>query len=315
MTKPINLRRIAAAGLAALLSLALSACFVLPGKFAETLDIRKDGTFSYAYKGEIVVLGLTKLMQMAQGAGGPAAEEYVPSPCYAAKTGRERPCTKAEEAKQKADWEEAAKAHAEARKKTDAQMAAFMGGLDPNNPKSGEELAERLRKQAGFKSVTYKGDGVYEIDFQIAGRLDHDFIFPTIERLPSIMPFIAVNLRSDASVRITSPIMAQASAGGLNAMGLSGLASGAGASGTADHAADAAAQDKPGEGKADEAAADLAKLPFPLTDGTFTLTTDAEILANNTEDGPVAIPTGKRLEWKLNVRNPNAPMALLQLAR
>ena len=53
----------------------------------------------------------------------------------------------------------------------------------------------------------------------------------------------------------------------------------------------------------------------PKLDGTFTLTTDAEILANNTEDGPKADPAGRRLVWKMNAQNPAAPMALLQLAQ
>ena len=43
MTGVFNLRRMAAAGLAVVLCAALAACFVLPGKFAETLDLRKDG--------------------------------------------------------------------------------------------------------------------------------------------------------------------------------------------------------------------------------------------------------------------------------
>ena len=39
------LRRLAAIGLAAVMSLALAACFVMPGKFASSLDLRKDGLY------------------------------------------------------------------------------------------------------------------------------------------------------------------------------------------------------------------------------------------------------------------------------
>ena len=34
---------------AALLSLALSGCFFVPGQFAAHLDLRRDGTFTYRY--------------------------------------------------------------------------------------------------------------------------------------------------------------------------------------------------------------------------------------------------------------------------
>lgn len=46
MTAMPTPRRIAAAGLLAALCAALAACLVLPGKFAETLDIRQDGRFT-----------------------------------------------------------------------------------------------------------------------------------------------------------------------------------------------------------------------------------------------------------------------------
>ena len=54
---------------------------------------------------------------------------------------------------------------------------------------------------------------------------------------------------------------------------------------------------------------------LPTIDGTLTLTTDGTILANNTDDGPAADPAGKRLVWKINARNPAAPMALVQLGK
>lgn len=304
MTNGFNLRRIAAAGLIAVLCAALAACFVLPGKFAETLDVRKDGRFSYSYKGEIVVLGLTKLMGMANAMGTSGNEEWTPQPCYSKKTGRERPCTKAELAKQKADWEAAPNTRAAAAKERDQQMQAMMGGLDPNDPKSGEELAVRLRKQAGWKSVVYKGDGLYEVDFQISGQLAYDFSFPTIEKLPSVLPFIAINVRGDRSVRISSPLMDQTNTGGANAMGFGAIGAMA-----------AAEQARKQGGDEGQAGKDDFTSPIPALDGTFTLTTDAEVLANNTDDGPQADGTGKRLEWKLNIRNATPPTALLQLAK
>ena len=53
---------------------------------------------------------------------------------------------------------------------------------------------------------------------------------------------------------------------------------------------------------------------FPQLDGRFAITTDGEILANNTDEGPTADTTGKRLEWTVNVRTQAAPTALIRLA-
>lgn len=288
-----NLKRLAAAGMGAVLAMALAACFVLPGKFAETLDIRKDGRFAYTYKGEILVMGLTKLATMADAENG----TFKPGPCFDDESGETRECTKDEIAQQKVSWEEDRKADAASRKERDGAMMALLGGIDPSDPRAGEELAERLRKQAGWRSVVYKGDGIYEVDFAIAARLDHDFAFPTMERMPLLIPFMTINRRADASVRISSPIMDNQGVGGPQGAGMGGLAA-------------VMAGDM---GPSDANDPDMAN--FPKLDGTFTLTTDAEILANNTEDGPKADPAGKRLVWKMNVQNPAAPMALLQLAK
>lgn len=297
MTKPINLRKLVGAGLAVLLSMALAACLVLPGKFAETLDLRKDGHFSYSYKGEIFVLGLSKLMDLAKLGASGDVPEFTAEPCFGLKSGKERPCTKAEVAEQKQNWDDAQKAAAAAKQKSDTAMQAMMGGIDPNDPRAGEELAERLRKQAGWNKVIYKGDGVYEVEFAVSGQLAYDFSFPTLERMPVVIPFLTINRRADGSVRVSSPIMEQQAGGGAQAMGMGGFAA-------------AMEADK---GQSVDA---VGRAPnFPQLDGTLTLTTDGTILANNTEDGPKADPAGQRLTWKLNVRNPAAPMALVQLGK
>ena len=297
MTKPINLRKLVGAGLALLLSMALAACLVLPGKFTETLDLRKDGHFSYSYKGEILVLGLSKLADLAKMGGAGSEAKFTAEPCFGADSGEERPCTKAELAEQKQIWDDVQTAATDSKQKTDSAMQAMMGGIDPNDPKAGEELAERLRKQAGWNKVTYKGDGVYEVEFAISGQLDHDFSFPTLERMPVVIPFLTINRRADLSVRVSSPIMEQQSGGGAQAMGMGGFA--------------AAMNARTGQGEDG-----VAKAPdFPQLDGTLTLTTDGTILANNTEDGPKADPAGQRLTWQLNVRNTAAPMALVQLGK
>lgn len=292
MTLPFAPRRLAIAAFAAALSVLLAACFVLPGKFAETLDLRKDGQFSYSYKGEIFVLGLSKLAEMGGSMGGSAASgPFEAQPCSNEDTGSERPCTKVELDQQKADWDEIQKATQAKKKEDNEAMKAALGGIDPQDPKAGEELAERLRRQAGWNSVIYKGDGLYEVDFAISGVLAYDFSFPTIERIPTLLPFLALSRRADGSVRIDSPVF-QNTAG---ASGMSGVMGG--------QTAVAARSDDP------------ALKGMPSIDGTLTLTTDGAILANNTDEGPAADPAGKRLVWKINARNAAAPMALVQLGK
>ena len=288
MTRP--LRRFAAAGLVAGLSLLLAACLISPGKFTSALDLRKDGRFAYSYQGEIYILGLSKLAEM--GAKADAAKEWEAQPCTKDDSKDERPCTADELAQQKSDWETQRAAKAEKDKK-DAEMAkAMMGGIDPSDPRAAEEFASRLRRQAGWKSVVYKGDGMYVVDFAIAGRIDHDFAFPTIERFPMANPFVMVNRRADGTVRIDAPGFGPAgSGGGMNSFAQLGALG--------------AMSDKGGEGK------DAPKLP--VLEGTFTLTTDGQILANNTDEGPVAGPTGSRLEWQVNARTTAGPTALVKL--
>mgnify|MGYP000166740254 CR=1 FL=1 len=280
------LRRLAAIGLAAVMSLALAACFVMPGKFASSLDLRKDGRFTYAYKGEIFLFGLSKLAQMGQSAEG----EFAPSTCYADDSeSTERDCTKDEIAQQRAEWEDSRKAAADKRKKDAEEMKAVLGGIDPTDPKAAEELAARLRRQAGWKSVIYKGDGIYDVDFAISGHLDYDFNFPTMERMPSFTSFVVANRRADGTVRIEAPAFAAGAGGGA----MSGLGALAAMSGKGD---------------------DNKDVPnLPTLDGTFTLTTDGQILTNNTDEGPLKDAAGQKLSWTISPRTTAAPVALIKL--
>ncbi len=268
-------------------TLLLSACLLSPGKFTAALDLRKDGMFTYRYDGEIVMLGLSRLAQAGHSAGA----AFKPEPCHADDDpAKPRPCNSTEIDDQKRQWATAREARVARDKQQGEQAKALLGGIDPTDPKAAEELAERLRKQAGWRSVVYKGDGVYLVSFALSGRLTHDFAFPTIERFPMANAFVTISRRADGSVRIDAPAF-----GGGGAMGQA-LAMGAmqGMGGAKDGA-------KPAN--------------FPVPDGRFTITTDAPVLANNTDDGPRPDPVGQRLEWLVNAQAPAAPMALLRLAQ
>lgn len=290
MTSPV--RRIAAT-LVAAATLLLSACLVSPGKFTSAIDLRRDGGFSYSYTGEIYLLGLSKLAEMANKAKEPA--KWVESPCYKAEDNvDQRPCTEPELERQKAEWEDEQKASAERDKRESEVMRAMLGGIDPSSPQAAEELAERLRKQAGWKKVLYKGDGLFEVEFAISGRLDHDFYFPTMERFPMATAFVVLNKRADGSVRMDAPAFGQPSQG--NPIASFGQLAAMGAMFGAE---------KDGKSK------DTPKVPE--LNGRLVLTTDGTILANNTDDGPTAITSGQKLEWKISPRTTATPTALVRL--
>lgn len=266
----------------AFLALAVSACLLSPGKFTSALDIRKDGRFSFSYVGQIHMLALSKLAET----GAKSGEEFKPRPCYEEDGFEERPCSAEETAKQKSDWEEAQKQSAENRKRDAESMKFMLGGIDPSNPRAAEELAQRLRRQAGWRKVDYKGDGLFEVDFAISGRLDHDFVFPTIERFPMANAFVQIALRQDGTVRVDAPGFGPASSG------------------------------EPYRGMMNTMKQDNADTEgMPEIDGQFTIRTDGAIRANNTDEGPQADPAGQRLEWPVNLRSQGAPTALIQLAR
>lgn len=160
--------RIAAAGLLAVLGLLLAACMLIPGKFASSLDLRKDGRFSFAYKGEIHFISPSRF----------------------------------DDAKQAEDAKPADKPEKDAES---ARMEAMMGGANLTDPKAAEEFARRLSRQQGWRSVRSMGNGKFDVDYAISGTLTHDFTFPVIEGYAQATPFVQVIRRNDGSVRVNAP--------------------------------------------------------------------------------------------------------------
>jgi len=281
--------RAAAAGvLVRVASLALSACLLSPGRFESTLDVRRDGRFTFTYQGQIHLLALSKLADMSNQADRDD-DEFVESPCWD-EDFNEHECTEDELARQREDWEAEAEERKARKERESEAMRQFLGGIDPSDPKAAEELAERLRRQEGWKRVDYRGDGLFEVDFALSSTLGHDFAFPTFERFPMSNAFVLATVRQGRSVRVEAPGFAVQ--GGANPM--QSFASLAVLGATSAGNAEAMPQ-------------------VPEMDGTFRIVTDGQILANNTDEGPRATPDGQVLEWTVNRRTEAAPTALIQL--
>lgn len=301
-------RRVAAAALALGLAALLAGCLLSPGKFTASLDIRKSGAFTYKYDGEIHLLALSKLAQMGQG----ASEEVFKAECFDDETFEQRDCTAEEEADQRKTWDEGAAARKTKKEQDAAAMRAMLGGIDPADPAAAEELAAKLRRQVGWNRVDYKGDGLFDVSFALTGKLDHDFLFPTFEGFPMANFFVTATRRQGA-VRVDAPGFGpQAASNPFQSMMMAGMAGGASAAtdaAAAGDAADAAA----GEDRNQDAGMAQAMPNLPVADGTFTITTDGEILANNTDEGASVAASGKTLSWAINVRTKQAPTALIKI--
>jgi hypothetical protein len=298
MFSTIRLRAAAVLGACAL---ALSGCFVTPGKFTSELQITGPDSFTFSYDGEIFFLGLSKLAMMDAA----KSDGFTPN-CFDEETFESRDCTPEEEAMQREEWDAGAADRAAQSKQQAQQMAALMGGIDPSDPKAADELVKLLQRQKGWERVVHKGDGVFDVSYRATGTLGHDFMFPTIEGFPATNPFVQVILRKGQQVRINAPGFAAQSgdSAGMGAMMGMGSLAGLAAMGAAD------AAEKSGE--------EAAPMPgIPMIDGTFTVRAapGMRILANNTDEGAVADAAGEALVWQISARTAQAPTALIATAR
>jgi hypothetical protein len=265
--------------------LLLTGCLWGPGKFASDLTLKKDGSFVLDYRGEIV-LQTPPDMAEAQAWKDEMARCFVGIDGRSVPQGviaepgeppKERPCTRAEIAAQKAEHAE----KAVAKRKENEQMAKIFGlpGLDDE---SNRAFAAKLSKYAGYRSVQYRGKGVFDVDYHLEGRATQDFVFPTLPDNDFLIPFVAIRRRADGSVLVTAP----AFTGGAGPFGA--------------RAGSAAAR-----GMKDG--------PVSKAQGRFTIVTDGEILTNNSEDGPAAHPAGRQVHWDVTATSQKIPEALIRL--
>ena len=252
--------------------LLLTGCLWGPGKFASNLTLNRNGSFVLDYRGEIV-------LQLP-----PDADKTVPwdddmAACSVSdgKEMRQQPCTKEQIAQQKAQYEKRA---ADKRKEAAEMVKAF--GLPGLDDESNRAFAAKLMKYAGWRSVIYRGKGVFDVDYHFEGRATQDFLFPALPDNDLVIPFIAIRRRGDGAVLVTAPAMT----GGSDP-----LAARAGAA----------------------AAGEMKGAPISRAEGRFTVITNGEILTNNSEDGAVAGPGGRQVHWDVGPGSTKIPETLIRL--
>ena len=241
--------------------LLLAGCLWAPGKFVSDLTLRKDGSFVLDYRGEI-------LFELSDR----QAEQWNNSMavCHAT-DGKDRPCSTAEIAQQKTQFYDK-------RKEDQENMKAL--GLPGLDDESNRAFAAKLMKYAGWRSVTYQGHGVFNVDYHLEGRATQDFLFPVMPDNNFVIPFIALRRRSDGSVLVTAPGIA----GGLNSLGpMAGQMGGE------------------------------KETPPSRAQGRFTVHTDGEVLTNNSEDGAAADPLGRQVHWDIAPGSTKIPETLVRL--
>ncbi|KEQ52397.1 hypothetical protein [Sphingobium chlorophenolicum] len=150
---------------------------------------------------------------------------------------------------------------------------------DKGDEQQMQAIAAALSREKGFRSARYMGNHRFEIDYAISGRLTHAFLFPFNSDAQIVLPFVAVELRGEDRVRVKAPGYSNGYDKSQNPMG--------------------------GGGAGEDAAKAL--------DGVFTLTTDAEIVSQNQEDGAQSTPQGKRIVWKVTPLTSEAPAATLRV--
>ena len=276
---------------AAVAPLLLGGCLWGPGKFTSDLALRKGGTFVLDYRGEIVLQlpddkapsapwtndkarcfesGVVKV-------DGVTVRAPVVAPMGKPSEDRSRPCTAAELAESKLEYER----KAEAKRKESEEMSK-MFGLPGADDESNRRFAATMMKYQGWRSVRYAGKGVFEVDYHFEGRVGQDFAFPIMPDSDFIIPFVTIRRRNDGSVMVTAPSFTGA---------------------TGPFGARAKMMGLPDKGDG----------PRSRAEGRFTITTDGEILTNNSEDGPTAHATGRQVRWDVGTGSTKIPEMLVRL--
>ncbi len=157
-----------------------------------------------------------------------------------------------------------------------------MFGLAGLDDESGRAFAAKLMKYAGWRSVAYRGGGVFDVDYHLVGTTRQDFLFPTLPDDDLILPFVAIRRRADGSILVTAPAFTGGAGPLIARMG-----------------------SVPGGNMKTDVVSHA--------EGRFTVTTDGEILTNNSEDGPESHAIGRQVHWDVAPSSSKIPELLIRL--
>jgi hypothetical protein len=224
----------------------------------------------------------------AAAAAADAAAEAVEAAIEEDSEFEERECTETEVAEQKKEWDEQQTRRKKEKEQQKKMFAMLLGGVDPEDPKTIERFTKEVERLAAWNKVTHKGNGVFMIDYSTKGRLADDFAFPVIPRYALGNPMIHISRWDNGRVRIEAPTFHNdPDMSMLALMGAGGM--------------------MPGMGMKNK---DVEPLEVK---GTFVIKTDANIAANNTEEGPSEVGGLQVMTWVIGPRTYGPPMALLKL--
>jgi hypothetical protein len=210
LTRP--LRYVAHIGCLFIAAIALSSCVYIPGLFDSSLLVEADGRFEFRYKGQIHFIAAEA--DLVDRGGRDATWSDIMAYCYddagnlkpvSDAQGRpDRSCTVEAVAERKAEWENRRIAQ-----KEEEKAVIRLIGFNPFDEADNHRIAARLMQYEGWKSVIYRGKGLFDVDYQISGTLDRDFLFPMIPGVQIVYPFLTVRKRDNGEIVVEAAGLAR----------------------------------------------------------------------------------------------------------
>lgn len=290
----------------------LTGCLFLPGKFDATLKLMQGGRYQFTYVGEMQIMAgddkdMTPPRLEAFDPNNARCSDWIdedgsasPNSYYDRDTGDgsvavetmaaedassrrvERDCTNEELAAlnlQEKDTYERRKKDYDQRS---GMMASMFGGAIPGNDRALKDFAGKLMKYDGWEKVEYAGNNVFNVEYRASGNFDRYFAFPILNDAAMQYPFFQIVPRKSGELEVTTP-----GVGGPNSfLGLAMLGG------------------MPGAGNKDT--------PIKPIEGSFSLETDGEVLANNSPDGYRSDGNRKIISWDVKDLK-ESPRALIKL--
>jgi hypothetical protein len=255
----------------------LTGCYLVPGKFDARLDVSRQGDFSFHYKGELKFLA-------TKGSLGPReTPEWrdTDARCFEENGSTSRACNANEIAAQRRVFQATTE-----QSKREVRELAELFGYHPFDDDANHKLAEQMTKYKGWRSVTYKGEGVFDVDYEINGKLDREVVFPVHPEAKMQMPLFFMRKKRGGTVEIDAPGLI----GGTVRKILTG-------------------QRAPPGGPEDEI--------FEAVNGKFMVTTDAKVAATNAMEQTI-VNGRTTMRWdilkgRLNAQEDASPSLQLSL--